>query len=104
MNCHSDESKQPSSGQRTIDLNAIPDVLTIDRVQTDRNNVCIKWNKESKQPESMIPLDFLIENYPSNVGNVCEKYKLCQQLEFFDYEKMADKQQNGQLNNSIIFQ
>ena len=66
FNCHSLASKQPDSGQIIIDKDRIPFDLSIENVQIIDNNLSIEWNKESKQQDSLLPLNFLINNCPLN--------------------------------------
>jgi hypothetical protein len=80
FNCHSKSSKQPGSGQRIIDVNKIPLNLLIDKAELDGNQIKIRWNSEAKQTESILPLQFLIESYPSNdfdLNEPPEPFKAC---------------------------
>ncbi len=53
-------------GERDIDVDSVPFDLTIENVENVENrNVIIKWNKKSNQPDSILPIDFLIFNCPS---------------------------------------
>lgn len=67
FNCHSSASKQPDSGQRIIDTESVPLDLTIENVKLQGDQLIIEWNGASKQPNSVLPINFLINNYPSNV-------------------------------------
>ena len=63
-----------SSGQRTIDANSIPQDLSIENVEKrDDNTLRIKWNKGSNQEDSIFSLDFLINEYPSNMDDLKAK-------------------------------
>ena len=53
-------------GERDIDVDSVPFELTIENVEKVENgNLIIKWNKKSNQPDSILPIDFLIFNCPS---------------------------------------
>ena len=97
MKCHSTQSKQPSTGQRTIDLNTIPDELKIERVEIvgENKELLIKWNLEAKQADTRIPIDFLLKNHPTTIKfSARDKFENCNRLEFFDYNKMVGESTN----------
>jgi hypothetical protein len=99
MNCHSKASKQESTGQRTIDLSKLPEKLAIKAVEEiEDDNLLIKWSEESNQADTIIPIEFLIENYPSNENamnvNFRDTYKVCDHIKHFDYRHMVDDKNN----------
>ena len=65
FNCHSPESKQENSGQRTINVDKIKLDLKIKNCSFDTENVYIDWfNNESDIEKTVIPIDFLLKNHP----------------------------------------
>lgn len=95
MNCHSSHSKQHGSGQRIININTIPDTLTINELIHDSNRgyLIIKWHTDSNQPDTHIPIDFLLDQ-PTKTRDIFEP---CRRIEFFDYAEI-------QTNRSQRFQ
>lgn len=65
FNCHSNESKQQDTGQLTINADKIPQSLLISQIKIVDNLIQISWNKDSMQNDTIIPLNFLINNCPS---------------------------------------
>jgi len=54
--------------------------LLIDKVELDGDQIKIGWNTEAKQTESILPLQFMVENYPSNdvdLNEPLEPFKPC---------------------------
>lgn len=107
MNCHSLKSRQESTGQRTIDLTTIPENLVIQDAKTIDGNLHIKWNVDSCQDDTIIPIEFLINNYPSYKSSINsskqldDKYKLCKDMIFFDYNEMVNSNQSK--NQEIVY-
>lgn len=66
FNCHSPNSKQEDTNQIILDKDSIPDDLTIESVHIEDSNVLIKWNKDSGQGDSILPIQFLVNNCPLN--------------------------------------
>ena len=64
FNCHSALSRQPGTGQRTINVCKVPEELFIEDVKRIDDDLIIKWNRDSNQHDSLIPLKFLLENHP----------------------------------------
>ena len=53
-------------GERELDVESIPFGLQIENVEKVENkNLIIKWNQNSKQSDSILPIEFLISNCPS---------------------------------------
>ncbi len=59
------KSKQPNTGQRTVDTETIPLDLKVDGFRIADGTIQIKWNDSAQQPDSIIPIDFIVKNYPS---------------------------------------
>lgn len=48
-------------------MTKIPEELSIEDVKRIDNNLIIKWNSNSSQHDSLIPLKFLLENHPKDI-------------------------------------
>lgn len=68
FNCHSAQSKQPETGQIIIQKDTIPRDLYIQSVKVENENVVINWNKDSNQEDSILPIEFLVNNCPSDIA------------------------------------
>ncbi|CAF0734248.1 unnamed protein product [Brachionus calyciflorus] len=101
FNCQSIKSRQVSTGQRIIPVDEVPDNLIIDLIEKENENLKIKWNSESKQPESVLPLEYLINNYSSNM-DIEERFKPCKDLKFFNFNELVDT--NGKRNEEKIYE
>lgn len=68
FNCHSIKSKQQSTGQRTINADKVPLDLTIEYCTFDEVNVYVNWKQlyERHEHQTVIPIEYLINNYPEN--------------------------------------
>lgn len=75
FNCHSKQSKQPDSGQLIIDADKIPLDLSIEHVKTTNSLIQISWNLESNQADTIIPLKFLLSNWPGESSQKTRNYK-----------------------------
>lgn len=91
--------KDQSSGQRTIRSESIPIDLSIKDVKIFENNVIIKWNDESNQQDSQLPLSFLMNHHPSETPHEA-RFKPCREIGFLDYSKFYDS--NNERNYSEI--
>lgn len=49
--------------------------LFIEKVELESDKIKIRWNSEAKQSDSILPLQFMIENYPSNDVALNEPYE-----------------------------
>ena len=76
FNCHDPKSKQPNTGQRTIDAETIPLDLKVAGFRMADGSIKIKWNDSAQQTDSVVPIDFIINNYPS-----CERLALNQPVQ-----------------------
>lgn len=85
FNCHSSDSKHKFTGQRQINGEEVPFGLKIAGMSLKENDVIINWNAESKQGDSVLPLDFLINNCPTTL-NPSPRFNPCKELTFFDYK------------------
>ena len=92
------------TGQRIIDVDSVPKELSIESVETVDENVHIKWNKSSGQPDSVIPIRYLIGNFPfyEKERYKMTDYKSSSELNFFDYRDFIDK--DGQKNKENVFE
>ncbi|RNA16072.1 gamma-butyrobetaine dioxygenase-like isoform X1 [Brachionus plicatilis] len=101
FNCQSEHSRQIGTGQRIISIQNVPQELTIESVQEKDDCVVIKWNENSKQPDSVIPLEFLVNNNPSELDNG-DRYIPCEEIKFFDYFDLVSP--SGHRNETKIFE
>lgn len=80
-----------SSGQRTISSENVPLNLTIENVEKLEDDcLLIKWNESSNQKDSLLPISFLINQYPSSefqkneknfkFTNVCKNVLICLEI------------------------
>lgn len=93
FNCHSAQSQQLGSGQRTIDVDSIPNTLTINKTRLVDQNVIIDWAELSET--TTIPVQFLISNHPSfEIKDYESKrtYGKLTKLDFFDYKDILKDQ------------
>jgi hypothetical protein len=66
FNCQSTKSKQPSTGQRLFNNETVPLDLKIENLNLIDNCLHIKWTNCSGQDDTIIPIEYIINNYPSN--------------------------------------
>jgi hypothetical protein len=66
FNCQSSKSKQPSTGQRLFNNETVPVDLQIENFNLIDNCLHIKWKNFLEQDETIVPIEFIINNYPSN--------------------------------------
>lgn len=103
FNCHSELSKQPGTGQMIIDADSVPPSLTIDQVELNGADLVIKWNKEAGQSDSVLPVEFLINNYPSEINKSPQsRFKTSKVLRDFEYASFFGK--DGTKNQDAIFE
>lgn len=66
FNCQSSKSKQPSTGQRLFNNEIVPFELKIENFNFIDNCLHIKWSSCSKQDDTIIPIEYILNNYPSD--------------------------------------
>jgi hypothetical protein len=78
-------------------------VLNIQSARRDGDDVHVVWEKKSGQEDTIIPIDFLINNYPViEVENYeMENFKSSHVLWFFDYKDLFDD--NGNKNPEPVY-
>lgn len=61
----------------------------------------IKWDLNSNQPDTIIPIEFLLNNNPSEIDNE-DGFIPCGEIKFFDYFDLVDS--SGRRNETKIFE
>ncbi|RNA16654.1 gamma-butyrobetaine dioxygenase-like isoform X1 [Brachionus plicatilis] len=86
FNCQSGKSREPSTGERTIVINNVPTDLKIKSAMMENDSIRIVWDESSCQSDSLIPIEFLLNNSPSLSSIDFDKHYLTlDTIFFFDY-------------------
>ena len=105
FNCHSDKSLQANSGQRVIDVDTVPANLKIETAEIKDANLHVTWSFNSGQETTIIPVEFLINNYPEfNDLSYYKKennFRTSNELKFFNFTNLINP--DGTKNNEHVY-
>ncbi len=86
-----------------IDVDTVPTTLSIENVAIIDQDLHIKWNADSNQATTIIPMQFLINNDPKFDPESYNEpaFETARDLKFFDYRGFFD--QEGAKNKKNVY-